>query len=87
MKNLITGIVIGFLIVGCGGLAFSYHWYGLSIASYDGKLLGVTIADDKDFKTCENNNCVVMYSSDFFALKQDYMDTKQQLSECQRSIK
>lgn len=84
MKDLFCGIILGTLISGCAGAAFNYHYYGLSLASYNGTLLGPTAADDKSFSLCANNGCVVMISSDFFQLKGDFMDTQNQLIACQK---
>lgn len=86
MHNFYKGIILGVFISGCGGASFNFAWkhYGLKVASYDGKLLGVTEADDKDFKTCENNNCVLMYTADFFAFKQDYLSCKDKLIACEK---
>lgn len=86
VHNLIKGIVIGFLISGCAGATFAWKHYGLKIASYDGKLLGVTEADDRDFKDCEHNNCVLMFTSDFYSFKQDYLDTKDKLETCEKRL-
>lgn len=74
------------LLVGCMG--FSYRYYGLSIASYSGTLLGPREQDDKSFFTCEPTSdnkspCTVMYSSEFQQLKTDYLDIQSQLVACQ----
>lgn len=86
MNNLFKGIIIGFLLAGCAAASFSYKYYGMQIASYDGKLLGVKPEDDKDFTICKDNQCVVMLTNDFFALKQDYMDLQNKLIACQKEI-
>lgn len=89
MRNMLFGVIIGFLVMGCAALTFSYPYYGLQAAHYDGKLLAVDPKNDKDLSICApdanvKGKCLVMLSADFFALKQDFLDTKQQLSDCQR---
>lgn len=70
--------------------ALSFHYYGLSGASYDnGVLLGPTEKDDLPFSKCApttsvKNPCVVLFVADFYALKQEYEDTKQKLVECEK---
>lgn len=84
------GIVFSMLLVGCMG--FGYRYYGLSIASYSGRLLAVREQDDKDFMSCtptadDKSPCTVMYSSEFLALKTDYLDIQNQLNACQHATK
>jgi hypothetical protein len=86
VNSLFKGIIVGFLLAGCAAATFSYHYYGMKVASYDGKLLGLNPVDDKDFSTCKDNNCVVMLTDDFFALKQDYLDLQTKLISCQKGI-
>jgi hypothetical protein len=55
----------------------------------DGILQGPTPKDDIPFSRCEptaadKHPCVIMFSKEFFALKQDYQDTQQKLSDCQK---
>lgn len=76
--------------MGCAGMAFVYNYYGLSAASYDGKLLAVDPKNDKDLSECApdaqiKGKCIVMFSSEFYALKQDYLNVQQELSDCQKN--
>lgn len=53
-----------------------------------GLLLGPKASDDLPFSKCQpsaaiQNPCVVMFSKDFFALKQDYEDIKAKLVACE----
>ncbi len=89
MRNFLFGIAVGFLVLGCAGLSFSYAYYGLQAASYDGKLLAVDPKNDKDLAVCApdahtKGKCIVMFGREFFALKSDFLDTKQKLSDCQK---
>lgn len=84
----VLGILSGLLLVGCAGFAFRY--YGLEGATYrEGTLLGPKPKDDLPFSQCEptaavKHPCVVMMAPEFFRLKTDYEDTKQQLKDCQQ---
>lgn len=86
VRSFSLGFICCLFLMGCMG--FSYRYYGLSIASYTGTLLGPREQDDKNFLTCEPTSdnkspCVVMYTSDFLALKTDYLDIQNQLNACQ----
>jgi hypothetical protein len=92
MRNLLLGLVLGFFVMGCAAMTFSYNYYGLDAARYDGKLLAVDPKNDKDLSVCQpdanaKGKCIVMLGSEFYALKGDYLDAKQKLSDCQRSAK
>ncbi len=88
-RQFLFGFLACLMIVGCAGAGFRY--YGLSAVNYnDGMLLGPKPKDDIPFSACapvgnDAYPCVVMFSKEFFALKQDYEDTKQRLKECQKS--
>lgn len=77
-----------FFALACSGMTFKY--YGLSEVVYEhGKLLGPKESDDVPFSRCApnaqtKNPCVVLFTNDFFSLKQDYEDTKMRLKECER---
>lgn len=86
--KFIYGIVLGFLLAGCVGATFAWQYYSLSIASYDGKLLAVEPANDKDFTICAPDSnvkgkCILMLAADFYALKQDYLDVQNKLIACE----
>lgn len=88
--KLFLGLVLGFLLAGCVGATFAWRYYGLQIASYEGKLLEVNPANDADFKICapdenDKGKCVLMVASDFYAMKQDYFDVQNKLIACEKS--
>lgn len=86
-RSFALGILFGILLAGCAGMSFKY--YGLSEVVYEhGQLLGPKPKDDLPFSACapnaaSKNPCVVMFSKEFFALKQDYEDTQNKLKECE----
>jgi hypothetical protein len=81
------GFIVCLFLVGCVG--FTYHFYGLSEVIYDrGMLLGPNSKDDVPFSKCapsadSRHPCVVMFTKDFFAFKQDYEDTQMRLKACE----
>jgi hypothetical protein len=87
-SHVIGGFLSGLLLASCVGAVFKY--YGMKDVVFDhGKLQGPTEAEDLPFSKCAPNAetnfpCVVMFSKEFFALKQDYEDTKQKLKDCQK---
>lgn len=87
-RQFAFGFIASFLIMGCAGAGFRY--YGLSGVNYnEGILMGPKEKDDLPFSRCapignEAYPCVVMFAKEFFALKQDYLDTQQKLKECQK---
>ena len=87
-RNFILGFISCLFFVGCA--AFSFRYYGLADVVYEhGTLLGPKAKDDLPFSKCQPNGttkhpCVVMFTADFFSLKQDYEDTKQKLIDCQK---
>ena len=83
-KSFILGILVGIGLTSCAAISFNYKYYVLNMVKYDGKLLGPTPADDKDLATCQGNNCVCMYKSDYLALKSDYKEISQNLVDCQK---
>lgn len=88
VRPFLLGFLACILLVACAGAGFKY--YGLQDVLYDhGTLLGPTEKEDLPFYKCSPNSetkfpCVVMFSKDFFAMKQDYEDTKQKLKDCQK---
>lgn len=77
------------MVAGCAALKFSYAHYGLQAVSYDGKLLAESPKDDLDLSACipdpgKKGKCIVMFSKDFYPMKQDYLDTKQKLIDCEK---
>lgn len=87
-KSFLLGMGFSFLLIGCAGISFPYRYYGIGGADYVGNLLGPQAKDDLPFVACapdqaNQGKCVVMFSDAFFKLKQEYLDTKQKLIECQ----
>lgn len=76
------------MLLGC--TAFAYRYYGLADVSYEqGTLLGPKEKDDLPFSKCEpsaqvKHPCVVMFTKDFIAFKQDYEDVKTKLQICEK---
>ena len=86
VRHFILGLLCGVSLLGCAG--FTYRHYGLDLPSYDGRLLGPTEAQDKPFISCQpdagnKGKCVVMFADEFFRMRQDYLETKRLLKECQ----
>jgi hypothetical protein len=85
------GFVFALILAGCAG--FSYHYYGLAEVDFEhGTLLGPKPKDDLPFSKCAPNAqskhpCVVMFTSEFFALRQEYDDVKTRLSDCEKGKK
>lgn len=83
-------MIFSFLLIACSG--FSYKYYGMKDVSYEqGVLLGPNEKDDLPFSKCTPNTqtqypCVVLFAKDFFAMKQDYEDTKNRLSACEKIV-
>lgn len=81
---------VGLLSLVAGCAAFSYRYYGLSQVNYDhGVLLGPSEKEDLPFSQCapnteSKNPCVIMFTREFFAFKQDYEDTQQKLKDCEK---
>lgn len=69
-------------------ITFPYHHYGLEAESYKGKLLGPKPKDDLELSVCQPDGqnkakCSVLLTEEFRRLKDDYLETKQLLKECQ----
>lgn len=86
--SFLLGFAGALILAGCAG--FSYRYHGLAGVGYEhGTLLGQKESDDIPFQSCEPNGqskhpCVVMFTKEFLAFKQDYEDTKQKLIACQK---
>lgn len=87
-KQFVIGFLSCVLLIACSGMTI--HYYGLSGVSYnEGTLQGPKPKDDLPFSKCapignDQSPCVVMFSQEFFMLKQDYLDTKQKLKDCEK---
>lgn len=87
-KHFVLGFIACLFFLACTGATFKY--YGLTGADYNtGTLRGPKASDDIPFSKCapignEQYPCVILFTNDFFALKQDYLDAKQKLKECEK---
>ena len=85
-KSFTLGILV--CLAACSAAGFKY--YGLDGVDYrSGTLLGPKPKDDLPFYRCEpdaskKHKCVIMFTADFFALKQDYEDVKMRLKACEK---
>lgn len=75
------------MMAGCA-TAFTYKYYGLAPADWNGTLLGPDPKDDLPFTACapqpgNAHPCVVVFSAAWFQLKADYQNLEKQLSACQ----
>lgn len=65
-------------------------YYGLEVPKdVRGTLLGATEEDDVPLTECyarpgKKSPCVVMFSSEFFKLRRDYLEMKERLKACER---
>jgi hypothetical protein len=88
-RSFALGFAFAMVLWGCAG--FSYHYYGLAEVDFShGTLLAPSAKDDLPFSKCapngqSKNPCVVMLTTDFFALRQDYDDVKTRLSDCEKA--
>lgn len=89
-RQFLAGSLFSLLLLSCGGASF--HYYGLRGVQYEqGTLLGPKEGDDIPFSRCQpteqvRNPCIVMFAVDFYALKQDYQDTKSKLKACEAKL-
>lgn len=91
LMKRIFWICVGMTLWGCAGATFSYHWYGLDLPSYSGKLLGPKPADDLDFAACapegsHKGKCAVFLSAELKALINDYEGLQIDLKKCQQAL-
>jgi hypothetical protein len=89
-RSFLAGLALGILLMGCAGASFPTKYYVLDAVDYnkDGRLLGPSEIEDLSFDRCQPSvsnlhPCVVVFTSDFLALKQDYLDTKNKLISCE----
>lgn len=88
-KRFAVGVLVGLCLAACAAATFPYKYYGLDVAN--SMLLGPTPADDLALSSClpsaiDKSPCVGMFSDAFLKLKQDYLDTKNQLISCQHQL-
>jgi hypothetical protein len=88
-RAFIFGFLSALFLLGCAG--FSYRYYGVSEVDYEhGTLLGPKPKDDLPFSKCApsaqtQHPCVVMFTTEFYALRQDYDDLKNRLIACEKA--
>jgi hypothetical protein len=89
-KHFIAGLGLGLLLAACAGASFPYHYYGIDLS--DSLLKGPTTQDDLSLSaTCmptsgDASPCTGILTSEFLALKQDYINTKNELNSCQQKL-
>lgn len=89
-KQFAIGVLLGLSLAACAGATFPYKFYGVSLEQ--DKLLGPTPADDISLSlNCHWTNadaspCVAMLDGVFYAMKQDYLDTKNKLIACEHQL-
>lgn len=89
VKHLLSGLVTGFLLLGCAGAVFPYKYYALDAQSYEGFLRGPDPKDDVKLSDCtptaaDKAPCIVMKSADFIRAKTDYKDMQNRLQKCEQ---
>lgn len=89
-KHFAAGIGMGLLLAACAGAQFPYKYYGVNLAT--DTLQGPTPADDLGLITqctanpSDGSPCTAMLTDAFLALKQDYINTKNELNNCQQNL-
>jgi hypothetical protein len=86
-KDFFWGFLGCFLLVACAGASFPYRHYPLDLENE--KLLGAEAKDDLPLTTClgvsgNRYPCMVVKTDEFYALKGDYLKTKEALEACQK---
>jgi len=90
VRNFFLGMVVGFGVLGCAAATtIPWPYYGLQAAHYDGRLLAVNPANDKDLSLCapepgKPGKCIVMMGPDFYAFKKDDLQCHVDLTACQK---
>lgn len=93
MGRIVGGFLLGIMFSAClASSSFPFHYYALSAASYEGKLVGPS--EDKDLllsmcapKEGDKAPCMVMLTSDFMRLKESHLKCQTDLDASQRGIK
>lgn len=88
--SFVIGVSLATLLWGCVSAIFPYKYYGIQMATWDGRLLGKTPADDLDLKMCMPTNgnlapCSIIFNSDLQRLIVDYKDKENQIIYLQRN--
>lgn len=86
LRDTTYGIMVGLMLTACAGL--NYKYFGLDAASYEGTLLGPSSAQDIPFSRCQptasnKGPCVVMLSAEWFKAKEEILQLRQSLKDCQ----
>jgi hypothetical protein len=89
VRGFVVGIILGLTLAACASATFPYKYYGIDLA--DKKLLGPTAPDDVSLSVCEAtpndaSPCVAMLTDQYLILKDDYLNTKNQLIACQQQL-
>ncbi len=88
MRQFLKGFFLASVLWGCCAATIPWPYYGLQAAHYDGKLLAVNPANDKDLSLCapqpgKPGQCIVMMGADFYAFKADDVSCHSDLVACQ----
>lgn len=86
LRSFAAGLLLGLLPLGCAGVG--YRYYGLDAKSYEGTLLGPAPKYDLPFASCAptasvKSPCVVILQDEFFKMKQELLQLRQDLQTCQ----
>ena len=81
-------LILLLFLVSCA--SFSYRFYFLRAASYDGKVIADKPENDIPFSRCQpsekdQNPCVVMFREEFYRMKGDFQDMRLRLDACERN--
>jgi hypothetical protein len=91
-SQFVLGFASCLLLMGCAGAGFPFKYYGLSAASYEGKMLGPKPEDDLALTGCaptaqDASPCVVLFTKEFLSIKREYLDMQNRLIECEKPRK
>lgn len=94
LQRTLPGAVLFFALSACAApVEFLYPHYGMDFsATCGGQLLAKDPVGDLPLAaTCaptdvEKGKCIVMLRSDFYKMKEDYLDTKQKLIDLQKGL-
>lgn len=90
MGKVILGFISGLILSACVGSVFPFKYYTLDAKSYEGKLLGPT--EDKDLllsmcapSQADKAPCIVLFTSEFLRLKDNYLKCQIDLEDALRN--
>ena len=98
MKHLfwpVLGLILGFIVSACA-TSFPYTSYGVALkdAISDSTLLAAIGSNKPDLPLSDcaatpndASPCIAFMQADYLAFKADYLNTKQELENCQKSLR